>query len=83
MTPKKKAKELVLKYQFHVTTWDCYNDEPLELKQRMPHMKECALIAVDELIIQNGELYLNGLKGVYYTKKNNFLFELKQEIEKL
>jgi hypothetical protein len=74
MTPKNKAKELVLKYQFYVTTWDCYNDEPLELKHRMPHMKECALIAVNEI-----------LKVAFYAddKIYNHYLEVKQEIEKL
>jgi hypothetical protein len=35
------------------------------------------------MIIQNGELFLNGLDNDYYKKKNAFLFEVKQEIEKL
>jgi hypothetical protein len=76
MTPKEKAKELVLKYQFYVTTWDCYNDEPLELKHRMPHMKECALIAVDEMLsfIEDDR---EGFNWKDYYK------EVKQEIEKL
>jgi len=37
----------------------------------------------NELIIQNGELYLSGLDGTYYREKNNFLFKVKSEIEKL
>ena len=76
MTPIEKAKELLDKMENIAFKHDCFGAE-------YPVAKECALIAVDELIIQNGELYLNGLNGVYYTKKNNFLFELKQEIKKL
>ena len=52
MTPKEKAQELVYKYQYLVNTWDCYNDESLEMIYRLPDMKQCALIAVDELIKQ-------------------------------
>jgi hypothetical protein len=72
MIPKLKAKELYEKmlfcYQGHI---DLYTD------------RQCALIAVDEMIIQNGELYLNGLDGDYYKEKNSFLFAVKQEIENL
>ena len=81
MTPKKKAKELVLKYQFYVTTWDCYNDEPLELKYRMPHMKECALIAVDNILI-----ILNDLQADIFIDISsiiNYYLKVKQEIKKL
>jgi hypothetical protein len=79
MTPKKKAKELVLKYQFYVTTWDCYNDEPLELKYRMPHMKECALIPVNEMIeyLTTSTDVMTSLDAVKYWQ------EVKLEIEKL
>jgi len=45
--------------------------------------KRCAIFSVDELIIQNGDLYLVGLDGRYYREKNNFLFKVKSEIEKL
>ena len=79
MTPKEKAKELVWKYyhQIEHTMSNEYSDKCWELS------KQCALIAVDEMIIQNGELYLNGLDGIYYREKNSYLFEVKQEIEKL
>jgi hypothetical protein len=70
MTPKDKAKELVYKYQYLVNTWDCYNDESLEMIYRLPDMKQCALIAVD-LAIECNDFHLN------------FLQEVKQEIEKL
>jgi hypothetical protein len=45
--------------------------------------KQCALIQINALIIQNGELYLNGLDGTYYRQKNRYLFDVKSEIEKL
>jgi len=78
MTPQEKAKELVDKYfkksdlLYEDLTWI--------------QAKECALIAVDEMIVQNGELYLNqlGEKALqFYIKNNHFLFEVKKEIEKL
>lgn len=71
MTPKEKAEELVYKYQYLVNTWDCYNDESLEMIYRLPDMKECALIAVDELIEHS------------YQVMKPFWEEVKQEIEKL
>jgi hypothetical protein len=43
--------------------------------------KQCALIAVDEMIIQNGELYLLGLAKNYYIKKNAYLFDVKSELQ--
>ena len=45
--------------------------------------KQCALIAVDEMIIQNGELYLLGLAKDYYTEKNAYLFNVKSELRSL
>ena len=69
MTPKEKAKQLIELFTFSCRECDNY--------------KISALIAVDEMIIQNGELYLNGLDGIYYREKNSYLFEVKQEIENL
>jgi len=70
MTAKEKAKELYFKM---------HSQEHIISKEA----KQCAIIAVDEMIIQNGELYLNGLDGIYYREKNSYLFEVKQEIENL
>lgn len=74
MTHKEKAIELFFKYR---------NLENKDSFINNYNAKKCALIAVDEMIIQNGELYLNGLNNDYYKAKNAFLFEVKQEIEKL
>jgi site-specific recombinase XerC len=76
LTPKDKARELVDKMMYEIM----YNCQPT-LSEMVA--KQCALIAVDELIIQNGELYLIGLDGNHYRKTNSYLFEVKQEIEKL
>jgi hypothetical protein len=73
MTPKEKAIEIYTKMYNEV--YASYGTDFLA--------KQCALIAVNEMIIQNGELFLNGLNGDYYRKKNAFLFEVKQELEKL
>jgi hypothetical protein len=85
MEAKEKAKELVEKYKFYVY---CYigngmltND--VDENIMLSNAKKCAIIAVNEMIVQNGELYLLGLANDYYAKKNAFLFELKNEIEKL
>lgn len=73
MTPKEKAEELYYKYY----------DKLMIFSYKRIKAKRCALITVDEMIIQNGELYLNGLDSSYYRQKNAYLFEVKQEIEKL
>lgn len=79
MTPKEKAEDLVAKFfQFKPRLkFDIDNEN------QYYEAKKCALIAVYEMIEQNGELYLNGLDSNYYRHKNAFLFEVKQEIEKL
>lgn len=48
MTAKEKAKDLVYKFYIHSKTWDCFNDVPL----KEPHSVHCALIAVDEILIE-------------------------------
>jgi len=45
--------------------------------------KKYALIAVDEMIIQNGELYLLGLAKDYYIEKNAYLLDAKSELQSL
>jgi hypothetical protein len=48
--------------------------------------KKCALMCVNELIIQNGELYLNLLgdkTNAYYREVNAYLFDVESEIEEL
>ena len=85
MTPKEKAIELVDKF-YQTTPNEAWINEPLGIAKEYKaynQSKQCALIAVDEMIIQNGELYLNGLDGIYYREKNSYLFEVKQEIEAL
>ncbi len=68
MTPKEKAKELIDKYQFVY----------IQNYTSMFEVKQCALIAVDEMIdIRNG-LYIN--EG---SIAHQWLLDVKQEIEKL
>ena len=72
MTPKEKAEELVYKYSHLVTSWDCYWDTEIPIENRMEQMKECALIAVDEIL----ELDI-------YKSDQWYWEEVKEEIEKL
>jgi hypothetical protein len=64
MEPKLKAKELVDKFS-NVPLLDSYE------------AKQCALIAVDEIIKSHNNLY--GVNG----EKTKFYLEVQQEIEKL
>jgi len=67
---KDKAEDLLLKYSI--------------LNEGHNHLvKQCALIAIDEMIEQNGELYLAGINEKYYREKNAYLFGVKTEIELL
>jgi hypothetical protein len=71
MTPKQKAKELIDKFSL------------VGLQQRNEGIA-CALIAVDEMIVQNGEYWL--LKKIdtdFYKNQNGYLFQVKEEINGL
>ena len=50
MTHKEKAKELIYKYEDLTDGWDYYNDCSKELKQKLPSMKEGALITINEIL---------------------------------
>lgn len=70
MTPKEKAEYLVDKMvsTYEITSDFCYNSTA----------KQCALIAVDEIIQQNNIWIAHVGKGT-----NNFWEEVKQEIQNL
>ncbi|MEI8129691.1 MAG: hypothetical protein WCG95_08775 [bacterium] len=76
MTAKEKAEELYNKFY----NTDLHGNS---VKVRESLAKQCAIIAVDEMIEQNGELYLNSLPIAFYKAKNAYLFEVKQEINNL
>lgn len=78
---QEKAKELIKKFSPLVTTWDCYHDGPRDEIEITKDAAKCAIVAIDEMIIQNGELYLKGFVRDYYNKKNAFLFQVKKELE--
>ncbi len=71
MNAKQKAIEIFDKYY------------SLNIPLTMNDAKQCALICVNEMIEQNGELFLHGITLEYYKEKNAFLFEIKTEIENL
>jgi hypothetical protein len=79
MTPKEKAKELVDKY----LDLDNYNNLNLDLfcdecGMSTDAAKQCALIAVDEMLDFRNALYIN--EG---SLAHKYLLDIKQEIEKL
>jgi len=67
MTPKEKAKELINKYEFVY----------IQNYTSMFEVKECALIAVDEIINQCWDYREIDLEASY-----NYWDEVKHEIEK-
>ena len=66
MTPKDKAEELVRKM--------CFNDCTIK---NIDKAKQCALIAIDEMIKTSEEAML------FKQSKRDWLQEVKQEIEKI
>ena len=79
LTPKQKAKELYNLFSKHAKYWDCYNDAPLEIN----HVKQCALIAVDEIInsLENYGKESDELQNM----ENDFRYwqEVKEELLKI
>ena len=74
LTPKEKAEELVSKYITNQNSWYLEN---LVDGLRIAHAKQCALIAVDEIM----DCTKNGLGLTKFSKE--YWQEVKQEIEKL
>ena len=72
MTPKEKAKELFDKYATYAVMWT----GGAEVEKQ--NCKQCALIAVDEIIEQNNIWIKHTGKGT-----NNYWQEVKAEIENL
>ena len=79
LTPKEKAKELYTLFSKHAKYWDCYNDSPLEID----HTKQCALIAIDEIIksLENYGKESDKLQNM----ENDFRYwqEVKKELLKM
>ena len=73
MTPKEKAQELVKKFTAH----SYHNDN---VQQCFDHAKQCALIAVDEIIDSEPQYEWS---NDYWKNPNDFWQEVKQEIENL
>jgi hypothetical protein len=80
MTPKEKAKELVDKYQYAVR----FDESETQYFANMHSVKECALIAVDE-IIKSKPTYTSAIfQGSFLTSDNtDYWEEVKQEIQLL
>jgi hypothetical protein len=82
MTPKEKAKELLYNYELQVrfSMEDCsftYRDTNYGLAIKRT-AKQCALIAVDEMLDFRNGLYIN--EG---SLAHQWLLDVKHEIQKL
>jgi len=85
MTPKEKAEELIDKYlNADFNCKDC--DMPFcDMKCVRLHnyeAKQCALIAVDEILNNNSKIPGN-VDGLHTNENSNYWLEVKQELEKL
>ena len=72
MTPQEKAEELVNKYLMNTPVGFHIDDA-----------KECALIAVDEMILVLPYTNTNLVLNEYSIQLHRYLEQVKQEIEKL
>ena len=80
LTPKEKAKELYDLFSKHAKYWDCYNDMPLEIN----HTKQCALIAVNEIInTLNCDIRDLDVQGNVLLDLIRYWREVKQELLKM
>jgi hypothetical protein len=75
MTPKEKAKELVDRFEEFADDMECNVFTSSE--NRFKNAKQCALIAVDEILKSHNNLY--GVNSI----KTKFYLEVKQEIEQI
>ncbi len=82
MNPQEKAKELVEKYkELQITTLGCGDGNPCIIKNTMIYnsAKQCALIAVDEII--NCDNFFKTLDDVKEFTK--YWYEVQEEINNL
>jgi len=80
MTPKEKAKELLESVMFSLSKQIDLNTGEYQPIPTNPYYKQCALVAVDE-ILNNFGLTANG--QTFYTEYRTVQYyqEVKQEIE--
>ncbi len=76
MTPREKAIELFEQFLEHTVEWDLIREVACDSKLKS---KECALIAVDEII--NCDSFFKTLEDTKAFTK--YWYEVQQEIEKL
>ena len=84
MTPKEKAKELIDKFELYVIRYT-QDDVVGYLSEETPiheYQKQCALIAVDEIINATTKILDVG-EGWQLVESNIYWKEVKQEIELL
>ena len=75
MTPQEKAIELVNKYN---------NNDHLYYSITIEQAKQCALIAVDEILKVMNDIWLDSFKGGESDNKfYNYWKKVKKEIEKI
>jgi hypothetical protein len=74
MTPKEKAQELFEQFLEHTVEWDKIKEIAFDSQF---HAKQCALIAVDEILKSHNNLY-----GVN-SEKTKYYLEVQHEIEKI
>jgi hypothetical protein len=79
MTPKEKAEKLILKFKKYAY-YPKTDDDEIFINQLSKNSKQCALIAVDEIILTNP--HTNPFNTDVYSTMD-YWKEVKKEIKKL
>ena len=80
MTAKEKAIELDEKFSPLVKCWDCYNDTPMQIEGTVANAKQCAIIAVNEIL----NLMIKDFKwDIKHNGNIDYWQQVKIEIENL
>ena len=80
MTPQEKAEDLIEQFMEHTVEWDKIKEIAFDSEF---HAKQCALIAVDEMILVLPFTNTNYSLNEYAIHLQKYLKQVKHEIEKL
>lgn len=80
MTPKEKAEELIYQFAQRIppSSYEAY-ENGVQINFDLENSKQCALVAVDEIIKELTEEISPSVHGF----RHKYWYEVKQEIEKL
>ena len=81
MSPQEKAKQLIEEFSKYVNQWNWYHDQPRDSDSIIKDAKECALVMVNQMILDS-EFDAIEIDHKRIMDKINYLDQLKIEILK-